>query len=133
MKTLTNVLEPDPLTSDIAPPVDTTSSDTDDDDEELLERHSGHIQAEHLANYPENWHEILREDVVAKTRTLVNVCRKSPQRRQTLQMTITAGKERGEWEIKGLQLLRDVDTRWSSLYLMIDRYIYLEPVSIHMC
>jgi hypothetical protein len=42
---------------------------------------------------------------------------------------IANGKAAGKWDCKPLQLLRDVDTRWSSVFFMIDRYITLHPVS----
>ena len=34
-------------------------------------------------------------------------------------------------EIKDLQLLRDVDTRWSSTLLMVERAIFLREVCSH--
>jgi hypothetical protein len=128
MKTLTNVLEPDPLTSDIAPttpPLDLVENTNEPPSDTLAS-----VENELVAYHPGNWRVIIRGDVVAKTRVLVNVCHKSPQHRQSLHVTITVGKEEGKWECRALQLLRDVDTQWSSIYLMIDRYLYLHPVSI---
>jgi hypothetical protein len=123
MKSITNVLEPNPLTSDIAPTEPTGRPDWDDSTPPTL------LDTDQVQEYPEKYREILRGDIIAKARQLINMCRKSPQRRQSLHKTIIAGKEAKEWECKPLQLLRDVDTRWSSLYLMIDRYLYLYPVS----
>jgi hypothetical protein len=128
MNTLTNVLDPDPLTSDIAPT--TPPSDLVENTNEPPSDTPKPVDNQLVAYHPARWRAIIRGDVVAKTRDLINACRKSPQRRQSLHVTITVGKEEGKWECRALQLLRDVDTRWSSIYLMIDRYIYLHPVSI---
>jgi hypothetical protein len=43
---------------------------------------------------------------------------------------IVSGKAAGKWDCKPVQLLRDVDTRWSSVFFMIDRYLALHPVSM---
>lgn len=102
---------------------ETASDDSDDDSE------PSRLERDRVCQYPEIWQEILQGDVIAKTRSLVNACRKSPQRRESLRNWIASGKESGKWECKPLQLLRDVDTRWSSVYFMIDRYLYLHQVS----
>ncbi len=77
----------------------------------------------------------LRYDVVGLARTLVTKCRASDQRRKELRSIITEGNEGGGWgensePIALLQLLKDVDTRWSSTFLMIDRLLELNLVSI---
>ncbi|KAG8821310.1 hypothetical protein FRC17_009861 [Serendipita sp. 399] len=122
LKSITNVVEPDPLTSDTA----TASLDGSDrpynEDEDPVE-----LEPECVAGYPADWHRVLKRDVIAKTRALVNACRKSPQRRESLQQYITKGREAGDWTLKSLQLIKDVDTRWSAVYLMIERYLYLHP------
>jgi len=35
-----------------------------------------------------------------------------------------------EWFVRELQLLRDMDVRWSSTFLMIERAVKLKPASI---
>lgn len=76
---------------------------------------------------------VLDGDPVAKCRCLVTVCRASGQCREDLQATIKEGNISKSFpngrQIRTVQLLRDVDTRWSSIYLMIDRVLELYPVS----
>ncbi|OBZ72686.1 putative AC transposase [Grifola frondosa] len=70
----------------------------------------------------------LREDPVAKARTLVRVCRASQQRREEFDATIVEGNKNKEFTEKSLpeaQLLLDVDTQWSSTFAMIDRVLEL--------
>ena len=77
----------------------------------------------------------LDDDPVAKCRVLVSVCRASGQRREDLQATIKEGNLSNsflnERQIRLVQLLRDVDTRWSSVYLMIDCVLELYPVRMN--
>lgn len=99
------------------------------DKESEIETSPVRLDPERVVHYPRQWHHILCGDVVAKTRTLVNVCRRSPQRLESIHNTTNEGREAGKWDCKARQLLRDVDTRWSSVYLMIERYLDLHPVS----
>ncbi|KAF9021837.1 hypothetical protein BDZ89DRAFT_957146 [Hymenopellis radicata] len=77
----------------------------------------------------------LEDDVVGKVRKLVNACRASGGRRDKLAETIREGNEKEWWRddknqahtMRVLALLRDVDTRWSSVYYMVDRLLYLYP------
>ncbi|KAF8983519.1 hypothetical protein BDQ17DRAFT_1214447, partial [Cyathus striatus] len=65
----------------------------------------------------------LDSDVVGATRKLVNACCTSDQRCMALRNAIQHGNENGlfgEDKLPELELLRDVDTRWSSTFLMID-------------
>jgi hypothetical protein len=74
----------------------------------------------------------LDSDVVGKARSLVSACRASGQRREDLQSTIKEGNSSRSFpdgkELRNVQLLRDMDVRWSSSYLMIDRVLELYPV-----
>ncbi|KAF5353140.1 hypothetical protein D9758_008770 [Tetrapyrgos nigripes] len=86
----------------------------------------------------------LKVDLIAKVRKLVNACRASGKWCSTLQKTIIeiceadlkAKEEAGvkiteddeENVIKVVVLLRDVDTRWSSVFLMIDHMLSLYPL-----
>jgi hypothetical protein len=83
------------------------------------------LSADCVGEYPEIWQDILQGDVIAKTCSLVVACRRSPQRRESLQNWIASGKASGKWDCKPLQLLRDVDTRWSSVYFTIHQEIVL--------
>lgn len=78
--------------------------------------------------------DILRNDPVRRCRELVSTCRSSDIRRADLLATIKAGNMDSAWgagiELRLMQLLRDVETRWSSTFLMIDRAMELYPVSI---
>lgn len=86
------------------------------------------------ANDPEAWSELssyvdaLEKDPIGRTRGLVSACRKSGQRRDDLKNIIQQGNEKGLWTLNLLQLLRDVETRWSSTYLMTTRILYLYEV-----
>ncbi|KZT28411.1 hypothetical protein NEOLEDRAFT_1035922, partial [Neolentinus lepideus HHB14362 ss-1] len=81
--------------------------------------------AENAANYVPNDDSVttiadaIRRDPVATTRTLVRVIRASSIRRQYFAEVQKALQQ------KDLQLLRDVDTRWSSTLLMIERVLLL--------
>ncbi|PCH42724.1 hypothetical protein WOLCODRAFT_86211 [Wolfiporia cocos MD-104 SS10] len=61
----------------------------------------------------------LNHDPVACVRSLVRVCRASSLRWQYFAEVVTTLKQ------MNLQLLRDVDTRWSSTLLMIERALML--------
>lgn len=119
LKSVTNLVEPEPLHSDVAIAVDSSNGSDEHDPIEL--------EPERVSAYPSDWRRVLSRDVVAKVRKLVNACRKSPQRHESLRQYIRKGTDARQWNIKPLQLLRDVDTRWSSVYLMIERYLYLHP------
>ena len=84
----------------------------------------------------------LQKDPVVRCRTLVRVCRASWQRRKDLRQAIAltiAAKQSGSSsqaeplappasDPKPKELLRDVDTRWSALFMMIDRALELYEV-----
>jgi hypothetical protein len=84
----------------------------------------------------EHLKSILDDDVIGRVRTLVSECRVSGQRREALTQWIVTGNTDGAFKdgtgavfaVPVLQLLRDVATRWSSTYLMIDRLLELYPV-----
>ncbi|CDO76288.1 hypothetical protein BN946_scf184917.g4 [Trametes cinnabarina] len=73
----------------------------------------------------------LQDDPIKMARDLISVCRSSGQRREELQRTIAEGNQARRFGpgvvIPQAQLLRDVDTRWSSTFLMIDRLLELYP------
>lgn len=73
-----------------------------------------------------------QRDMVSVCRSIVVYCRASGGRRATLRQVIIEGNA-GNW-FDGLvpvcQLLRDVSTRWSSTYFMINRFLELWPVTL---
>lgn len=92
-------------------------------------------------NHPERCqYEALRaRDAVALGRDIVRVLRASGQRRDDFNTIIRLGNE-NDWfrherggepvQLPHLQLLRDVKTRWDSVYYMIRRLRELRPVYI---
>ena len=79
----------------------------------------------------ETYLSVIQGDVVAKARQLVSGCRASGQRREDFAKTIQDGNISGEFNsiLREVVLLRDMDVRWSSTFLMIDRVLELYPVS----
>lgn len=84
-----------------------------------------------LADDPE-YAAALENDPVKRARQLVAACRASGQQREDFAAVIADGNKCFAWgpgkTLRQVQLLRDVDTRWSSTYLMIDRLLELYPV-----
>lgn len=79
--------------------------------------------------------QALKENVVAMARDLVSACRASGQRRDGFADTIENGNEQGLWgsdPLRVVALLQDVETRWSSTFLMMDRVLELYPVCFCM-
>lgn len=77
------------------------------------------------------YYSILEDDVVSAARHLVTTCRSSGQRREELAKIIKEGNKSGSFgsSLREVVLLRDMDVRWSSTFLMIDRVLELYPVS----
>ena len=76
-------------------------------------------------------------DPIARGRDIVRVIRGSGMRREAFEEVIEDGNEKGWFkegdppkaiEIKPLQLLRDVPTRWDSIFLMLRRLRLLRQV-----
>ncbi|KAJ7617525.1 hypothetical protein DFH06DRAFT_1012501 [Mycena polygramma] len=70
----------------------------------------------------------LESDPVAEARSLVTACRASGQRREALEKVIREGNDAGGFgdpaeELRVVGLLKDVETRWSATFLMIDRLL----------
>jgi hypothetical protein len=104
-----------------------TKLDPSDDDIDAAHSHT------QLLRDNDEYLAVLKEDVVSAARTLVTACRASGQRREDLQNTISEGNEVGGWgdppqPLRNVALLRDVDTRWSSIFRMIDRVLELYEV-----
>jgi hypothetical protein len=87
------------------------------------------------------WAKGLRRNPLKRARRLIRFLRASDQRKNLLRTVIEEGNERSWFTMKDkqgkrvvidvpqLQLLRDVKTRWDSVYLMLDRLRSLRPVS----
>ncbi|KAL7282477.1 hypothetical protein ACG7TL_003948 [Trametes sanguinea] len=72
----------------------------------------------------------LSKNPVKAARELINKARQSGQRREDFDRIVSEcikKKTFGDDTPSGTQLLRDVDTRWSSTFLMIDRLLSLYP------
>ncbi|KAJ7120735.1 hypothetical protein C8R43DRAFT_1090881 [Mycena crocata] len=71
----------------------------------------------------------LQCDPVGSARSLVTACRASGQRRENFEKVIKEGNEAGGWGapepviLRIVGLLKDVETRWSATFLMIDRLL----------
>ena len=79
----------------------------------------------------ENYLSVIQSDVVVKAHQLVSGCRGLGQRCEDFAKTIQDGNVSGEFNVifREVVLLRDMDVRWSSTFLMIDRVLELYPVS----
>lgn len=94
----------------------------------------------------EDYRKSLESDLISRVRHIVAQCRASGNRREDFRNAVLAMRneiqtkivERGcssnddddELLQRVVVLLRDVDTRWSSTFLMVDRFLELYPVSI---
>ncbi|KAJ6565157.1 hypothetical protein DFH09DRAFT_868743, partial [Mycena vulgaris] len=61
-------------------------------------------------------------------RELLTACRASGQRREAFEKIIKAGNDAGGWGnppqiLRVVGLLKDVEARWSAMFLMIDRVL----------
>ena len=107
---------------------DLSDDDDDDDDDDNSWLDMSCIEDE---EDDEEYIEMLKTDVIAAARHLVTTCRASGQRREGFRQTIEEGNKNGTFGGRGLRvvtLLRDMDVRWSSTYLMVDRVLELYPV-----
>ena len=82
------------------------------------------------------YNNALANDPVVRCRSLVAACRASGQCREDFMATIEEANSTSAFPdgqpIRCIQLLRDVDTRWSSIFLMIDRVLELYPISTYL-
>jgi hypothetical protein len=87
------------------------------------------------------WYTGLKRDPIKRARRIVRIVRSSDQRKQAFKKVIETGNHSGWFRshdneaivLPDLELLRDVKTRWDSVYCMIERLLVLRPVSVHMC
>jgi hypothetical protein len=92
------------------------------------------------SSLPQTYEEATKCDPIALGHSIVRVIRSSRQRRDAFQELILTGNEKLWFKVKKgprsievqlekLQLLRDVRTRWDSVYYMLCRLRELCPVS----
>ena len=123
-------------------------SDDDDDDDGDVDRVENVAELEldnaFDADDPDlqRWFTGIRRDPVKRARRMIRFLRASDLRRQGLHDFIKTGNEQGWFfqkvedgstvpvTIKNVQLLRDVKTRWDSVYSMLERLLHLRPVSL---
>ncbi len=87
-----------------------------------------------------DWYTGLKRDPIKRARRIVRIVRSSDQRKQAFKDVINTGNHSGWFrsdegevlQVPDLELLRDVKTRWDSVYCMIERLLLLRPVSVHM-
>jgi len=80
----------------------------------------------------QTFEEAVKRDPVALGRNIVRAFRSSGQRRDAFNEIIRDGNSKGWFTVKELQLLRDVKTRWDSVYNMLRRLRELQPVRCHI-
>ena len=119
---------------------DSVNGDVDpDDDVTELELDSAFDPADPQL---QKWFAGIKRDPLKRARRMIRFLRASDQRRDGLRDFIRNGNKQ-KWfsqktddgkrtvvEVKEVQLLRDVKTRWDSIYLMLERLRELRPVSL---
>lgn len=86
----------------------------------------------------EDYLAALTADVLGTARKVIATCRVSGKRREEFLDTILEGNLDETWvdddgnpmSREALQLLRDCETRWSSTFLMVDRFLVMLPVCL---
>jgi hypothetical protein len=117
----------------------------DDDNSRLFARKISELtldeeQFDILDDKVQAWYIGLKRDPIKRARRIVRIVRSSDQRKQAFKKVINTGNHSGWFrshdneviELPDLELLRDVKTRWDSVYCMIERLLVLRPVSVHM-
>ena len=113
-------------------------------DDELEDDDGGYVgqdvDEEDVAEYfgdkeQADWIAALRRDPVKRARKVVRTIRASGQRKEALSKAIATGNnmklftEAGtHHDVKDLQVIKDVQHHWDSLYLMLDRLFHLKQV-----
>jgi hypothetical protein len=113
-----------------------TSNDSDnstDEEDNDQGRRGNNIMRRGASNYQ----DAIQEDPINLCRKVARTVRSSGQRRDEFDEMVTNGNTK-EWfrvdgqvvQVSQLQLLLDVKTRWDSTFIMMKRFIELQPVCI---
>lgn len=123
-------------------------SDDDEDDEDIdPDSVIGELEIDDLYNARGNiqlkeWFAGIKRDPLRRARRIIRLLRSSDQRRDGFQKHIQDGNREGwffgrdkdgdrcQVTVKELQPLRDVKTRWDSVYHMLGRLRALRPVCL---
>lgn len=91
---------------------------------------------DHVPASGQTYAQAVARDPIAMARAAIRAIRSSGGRREAFANVIIDGNRDGRFivegevvQLKSLQLLRDVPTRWDSVFYMIRRFRYLRPVS----
>ena len=120
---------------------DDSGDESDDNDLDLNLNHDfDQLELDDILRDRE-WSEGIKRDPLRCARRIIRLLRSSDQRREGLRKFIQDGNQR-RWftmkendgkrvvvQVPELQPLRDVKTRWDSVYLMLRRLRQLRPVS----
>jgi len=100
------------------------------------------LDDEHLDIFDDSiqdFYRHLKRDPVKRARRIVRILRSSDTRKRDFRNLIESGNSNGWFKRKNevlkvpdLELLRDVRTRWDSVYYMIKRLMKLRPVSSYV-
>jgi hypothetical protein len=132
--------------SELDVPIDSSSPYDDDnhDDDESLDEVIDSNYDHHYNNQDDpklaRWFAGIKRDPVKRARKVIRILRSSDQRREGFRAFIQDGNQRGWFmakdddgrcapvQVPELQPLRDVKTRWDSVYMMLERLRQLRPV-----
>lgn len=87
-----------------------------------------------VVDYAKEYRKALLDDIISKVRRFVTTCRASGQRLKKFLDIIREGNKAGGFGnpkilLRVIGLLKDVDTRWSSIFMMTDRFLEQLPVN----
>jgi hypothetical protein len=96
------------------------------------------FELEKLSAEDQAWFSGMNRDPIKHTRAIVRILRSSDQRKQDFKEVIKNRNKSGWFRginsfaivVPNLEPLRDVKTRWVSIYTMIEHLVVLRPVSI---
>jgi hypothetical protein len=124
---------------------DDDNDDDDDDidgDEDIAELQLDGCYDAHGDSDLEEWFTGIKRDPLRRARRIIRLLRSSDQHKERFREFIRAGNKR-KWftatdengkrvviQVPETQLLRDVKTRWDSVYMMLERLRALRPVSL---
>ena len=112
-----------------------SSAKAPENDDDEFEDFTGPANPDEGRRFGQTFEDACAQDPIARLRKIVMAIRSSGQRRDALMSWIEMGNQSGLFvlqntpvQIKPMQLLRDVGTRWDSTYQMIKRCIEMRLV-----